>query len=157
MLRKHALMFNIINRLLDLCILLIITWLVGRKYGSTELIRVFAIYGSLLMIVIFSLSGVYSSWRETSIPGQIRFLFFIWLLVLIIFNIIILLLCNKQQLDILWPFALFRAPEFLYWSALVFLGLVAERIIVRITLNSFRKKGYNQRTVVIAGAGEAGN
>ncbi|MBU1183254.1 MAG: hypothetical protein KKE00_01065 [Proteobacteria bacterium] len=156
MFRKHALMFNIINRLLDLSILLIITWLVGQKYGSTELIKVFAICGSLLMIVIFSLSGIYKSWRETSIPGQIRFLFLAWLSVLIIFNVIILLLCNSQQMVVLWPFALFRAPEFLYWSALVFLGLAAERIIVKITLNSLRKKGFNKRTVVIAGAGEIG-
>lgn len=156
MLRKHALMFNIINRVLDLCILLIITWLVGQKYGSTELTKVLAIYGSLLMVVIFSLSGIYDSWRNTSISGQIRFLFFVWLSVLVIFNIIIILLCNKQQMVVLWPFALFRAPEFLYWSASVFLGLAAERIIVRIALNFLRKKGYNQRTVVIAGAGEEG-
>ncbi|WP_435548592.1 hypothetical protein, partial [Desulfobacterium sp. N47] len=47
--RKHAQLINIIQRVTDIFILLIITWLVSKKYGSNELNKVFAIYGSLLM------------------------------------------------------------------------------------------------------------
>lgn len=155
-LRKHAQIINITQRILDIFILLFITWLVSKNYGSNELNKVFAIYGSLLMVVIFSLLGIYKSWRETSIINQIKVLFFAWLFVLVVFNCIIFLLSNKEQLEILLPFGLFNAPEFIYWSGFVLTGLCIERIIVKILLHYFREKGYNQRRAVIAGAGEIG-
>ncbi|MGB5155987.1 MAG: undecaprenyl-phosphate glucose phosphotransferase, partial [Desulfobacterales bacterium] len=149
-------LINIIQRVTDIFILLIITWLVSKKYGSNELNKVFAIYGSLLMAVIFSFLGIYKSWRETSFFSQIRALFFAWFSVLIVFNLIILLLSNKEQLKILFPFGLFNAPEFLYWSVFVFAGLAIERVIAKTVLHSIRKKGYNQRFAVVVGAGNLG-
>ncbi len=155
-LKKHAQLINIVQRIIDIFILLIITRLVGEKYGSAELTKVFAIYGSSLMAVVFSLSGVYKSWRETPFITQFRVLLFAWFLVLIIFNTIILLLSNEEQMAVLWPFALFRAHEFIYWSLFVFMGLTIERLFVKIALNAVRKKGYNQRFAVIVGADELG-
>nr|CBX29359.1 unknown protein [uncultured Desulfobacterium sp.] len=72
--------------------------------------------------------------------SQIRALFFAWFSVLIVFNLIILLLSNKEQLKILFPFGLFNAPEFLYWSVFVFAGLAIERVIAKTVLHSIRKK-----------------
>ena len=155
-LNKHAPVFNIIKRILDICILLIITWLFGKKYGDSDLIRVLATYGGLLLFVIFSLLNIYKSWRNVSIGSQIRSLFLAWFSVLIVFNATILLLSSKEQLAVLWPFALFRLPEFLLWSLLVFLGLVVCRVVVKFFLIYFRRKGFNQRHAVIVGTGETG-
>ncbi len=155
-LRKHAAFFNISQRVLDIVILLLITWLFGKKFGPTDLIKIFAIYGSLLLFAVFSLLNIYKSWRGVSISNQIKRLLVGWIIALVVFNIIILLVSNKEQFAVLWPFALFRSPEFLYWSVFVFAGLVVERLIVKLVLRSIRDRGYNQRSAVIVGAGKTG-
>ena len=118
--------------------------------------RILAIYGSLLLFVIFSLLNVYKSWRGTSLFEEIKRLLLAWLLVLIIFNVLLLLLSNEEQLAVLWPFCLFRVPVFIYWSIFVFIGLIFLRIFTKLVLYYFRKKGYNQRRAAIVGAGDAG-
>lgn len=155
-LRRHASLINVIHRIADVSILLIITWLVKKFYGQPELMRVLAIYGSVLLAIIFSLFNVYKSWRSISLLNQIKTLFFAWISVLLIFNILVLLLSTQEQLAVLWPFCLFRNREFLLWSLFVFLGITAVRVAARFLLAFFRKKGYNQRRAVIVGTGEAG-
>jgi putative colanic acid biosynthesis UDP-glucose lipid carrier transferase len=147
---------NIFRRVLDVLILLGITWLMERWQGQTDLMRVLAIYGSLLLIVLFALLNVYRSWRGISLFKELKTLFFSWVSVLVIFNILLLLLSNKEQLAVLWPFCLFKVPLFLLWALVVFMGLAFLRIITEIVLLFFRKKGYNQRSAVIVGAGDAG-
>jgi exopolysaccharide biosynthesis polyprenyl glycosylphosphotransferase len=155
-LRRHALLFNMTQRALDIAILLAITWLFANRYGSPELMRVLAIYTSLFLVAIFSLFNIYKSWRSTFISDQIKMLVIAWSSVLIVFNIIILLLSNKEQLAVLWPYGLFQSPEFLYWSLFVFLGLAAFRVAVKTVLVFIRERGYNQRSAVIVGAGRTG-
>ncbi len=155
-LRRYASLINIIHRIVDVAILLIISWLVKSWFGQPELMRVLAIYGSVLLAIMFSLFNVYKSWRSISLLNQIRTLLFAWISVLLIFNILVLLLSTKEQLAVLWPFCLFRNKEFLLWSLFVFLGITAVRVAARFLLVFLRKRGYNQRTAVIVGAGQAG-
>jgi exopolysaccharide biosynthesis polyprenyl glycosylphosphotransferase len=156
LLKRHAPLFTTIHRILDIVVLIGITWVASRKYGQPDLMRLLPIYGSLFLVVIFSLFGVYKSWRVDFISSQIKTLFFAWCTVLAAFNVLILLLSNKEQLAILWPYCLFKSPQFIYWSLFVFLGLVALRIVIRLGLVFVRESGYNQRQAVIAGVGEAG-
>jgi len=156
MLKSHSSILNIFRRILDVFILLGITWLVERWQGQADLMRVLAIYGSLLLIVLFGLFNVYRSWRGLSLFKEIKTLFFSWISVLVIFNVLLMLLSTKEQLAVLWPFCLFKVPVFLLWALVVFIGLASLRIITELVLLFFRKKGYNQRTAVIVGAGDAG-
>jgi exopolysaccharide biosynthesis polyprenyl glycosylphosphotransferase len=155
-LRKHSLFFNFIQRILDVLIVLLVTWAIGQKYGSPDLVRVFATYGSLLLVVIFSIFRVYKSWRGISLLNQIRTILLAWSSVLFIFNIIILVLSNEEQLAVLWPLGLFRSREFLLWSFFVFVVLAIVRFLTKLLLIFFREKGFNQRSAVIVGAGKAG-
>jgi len=155
-LRKHAPLINFFQRILDVAILLFVTWLVEKWLGLTELMRILAIYGSLLLAIIFSLFDIYKSWRSIPLVNQIKSLLFAWIFVLIIFNILILLLSNKEQIAILWPYCLFCYEEFDLWALFVFLGLAVVRVVAKSFLIFIRGKGYNQRQAVIAGAGEAG-
>ena len=148
-LRRHALLFNFFQRALDVVVLLLITWIVGR-YGPRELMGVLAICGSLLVIVIFSLFKIYKSWRSISVLTQIKTLFFAWVCVLSVLGLLLLLLSRKEL------YGLFRPDEFVLWALLVFLGLTAIRVAVRLLLVFSRKRGYNQRSAIIVGAGEAG-
>jgi putative colanic acid biosynthesis UDP-glucose lipid carrier transferase len=156
MLRSNTQIINIFQRVLDVVILLLITWLTYKWLGQGPLVRVLAIYGSLLLIILFPLFNVYKSWRGISLFKEVKTLFFSWASVLIVFNVLLLLLSNKEQLAVLWPFCLFKVPVFLLWSLFVFLGLAILRISVKLILLYFRKKGYNQRSAVIVGAGDAG-
>ena len=148
-LRKHALFFNFIQRALDVVILLLITWVIGR-YGPRELMGVLAICGSLLVIVIFSLFKVYKSWRSISVLTQIKTVFFAWVCVLSVLGLLLVLLSKKELYGLSKPY------EFVLWALLVFLGLTAIRVAVKLLLVFSRKRGYNQRSAVIVGAGEAG-
>jgi len=148
-LRKHALLFNFSQRALDVVVLLLMTWIVGR-YGPRELMGVLAICGSLLVIVIFSLFKVYKSWRSISVLTQIKTLFFAWVCVLSVLGFLLVLLGKKGL------YGLFRPDEFILWALLVFLGLAAIRVAVKLLLVFSRKRGYNQRSAIIVGAGEAG-
>ena len=148
-LRKHALFFNFIQRALDVVILLLITWVIGR-YGPRELMGVLAICGSLLVIVIFSLFRVYKSWRSISVLTQIKAVFFAWVCVLSVLGLLLVLLSKKELYDLSKP------DEFVLWALLVFLGLIAIRVAVKLLLVFSRKRGYNQRSAIIVGAGEAG-
>jgi putative colanic acid biosynthesis UDP-glucose lipid carrier transferase len=156
LLRRYAPFFNLIQRILDISILLVVTWLVKRWYGQPDLMRVLAIYGTLLLVVIFSLFNVYRSWRSISLTNQVKTLLLAWITVLLVFNVHNLLLSNKAQLAILWPFCLFKTTEFHVWSLLVFLGILCVRVATKWLLMFLRKRGYNQRSAVIAGAGDAG-
>jgi len=118
--------------------------------------RVLAIYNSLLLIVLFALFNVYRSWRGISLFKEIKTLFFSWISVLVIFNVLLMLLSTKEQLAVLWPFCLFKVPVFLLWALVVFIGLASVRVITKLILLFFRQKGYNQRSAVIVGAGDAG-
>ena len=155
-LKPYSGTINIFRRILDVLILLFITSLVERWQGQTELMRILAIYGSLLLIVLFELFNVYRPWRGISLSKEIKTLFFSWISVLITFNVLLLLLSNEEQLAVLWPFCLFTVNVFLLWALLVFVGLASLRIITKLILLFFRKKGYNQRSAVIAGEGNAG-
>jgi len=148
-LRRHALLFNFFQRVLDVGVLLLITWIVGR-YGPRELMGVLAVCGSLLVIGIFSLFKVYKSWRSISVLTQIKTLFFAWVCVLSILGLLLVLLSKKEL------YGLFRPDEIVLWALLVFLGLTAIRVAVKLLLVFSRKRGYNQRSAIIVGAGEAG-
>ncbi len=148
-LRRHALLFNFIQRVLDVVVLLLTTWVVGR-YGLPELMGVLAICGSLLVIVIFSLFKIYKSWRSISVLTQIKTLFFAWVCVLSVLGLLLVLLSKKEL------YGLFRPDEFVLWALLVFLGLTAIRVAAKLLLVFSRKRGYNQRSAIIVGAGEAG-
>jgi len=155
-LRRHGAAINMIQRILDVLILLVATRMTAAWFGQPELMRILAIYCSFLVFVIFSLFNMYKSWRSIPLWSQIQSLFVLWILVLLVFNFLILLLSNRSQLTILWPFCLFQCKEFLFWGLFVFVGLAAVRLITRSFLYLIRKKGYNQRCAVIVGAGEAG-
>jgi exopolysaccharide biosynthesis polyprenyl glycosylphosphotransferase len=153
---KNVLLPNILYRMLDIVVLIGITWLVSGKSSHAELMRLLTIYGSLLMLVIFSACGIYKSWRVAFVSNQFKRLLLAWCAVLVVFNIIILLLSNQEQLAILWPYCLFKSPEFNSWALYVYLGLAAYRLLVKLGLAVFRESGYNQRTAVIVGAGRSG-
>jgi len=156
-LRKHASFITFLRRLLDIVIVIAVTDVIGRMYGTPELARALAIYGTIFTILFFNYLNLYQSFRQQTLFAQLRLLFFAWAGVVIAVNIIILLLANKAQLEILWPAALFGTPVYQMWIILGFVALATIRITVNGFLYIIRKKGYNTRSVVIVGTGPLAN
>ncbi|MFO7962795.1 MAG: sugar transferase [Desulfobacterales bacterium] len=149
-------LFNALQRGLDVLILLFITWLLHFIYQPTELFRMLGIYGSILLALVFHFAKVYRSWRGTKIVFQIQHLLLSWFLVIIFFNSLVLVLCTPDQFEALWPFTLLKTTVFQIWSLSIVLGLISFRVISRPLLMYFRKKGFNQRKAVIVGTGKSG-
>jgi putative colanic acid biosysnthesis UDP-glucose lipid carrier transferase len=156
MIRGSNPVINICQRVLDVAILIGVTRSVSGRMFPEELSKVLMVYCSLLMVVVFSLFNMYQSWRKTGARHQIRNLTLAWLTVLAGFNLIIILLSNKEQLAILTPFGLFASAGFNLWALIVYGGLAAARLAVRAVLGVVRSRGHNQQVAVIIGAGDTG-
>ena len=159
--RTNFSLLQILSHLLDPLIICISTWGLyglghGLGFGPYELIRVFTVYGSFLAFLVFPLFPIYRSWRGESLFSELKVLTAAGVIVLIIFNAIILLLANDQQLELLWPYSMLRLQVFWVWAfcCLLFMGTI--RLGGRLVFRLLRGKGLNRKIAVIIGAGDLG-
>ncbi len=158
LLKKYSVFFGMLFRVSDPAIVFAGSYIFYARgwLAPGELAKILAIYCGILVIIIFPLFDLYKSWRTETIGNEIRGIAGAWIIVLLLFNILMLLTANVEQRAVLWPFGLFKVKAFCIWSIAVFSGIICERFMVRLFLRLVRKNGWNQRHVVIAGAGEVG-
>lgn len=148
-LRPHQASVSVLQRILDIFVILsgmasVVFWHGGSL--DQEHITV-----SLLAVVVFyllsDLGQLYSSWRGERIREEIRKVGGVWVISFVSVFIFDYFFFEKLLIeDIL----------VLQWFSLVSVGLCGYRIILRTGLNTLRRKGFNTRTVAIAGAGPLG-
>lgn len=104
----------------------------------------FAIIAAAICIVIFSIMGLYESFRTTRIYRELSMVLFSVLLDTIILVAILFIMrlvdVSRWQLAIFFVFSVFL--------------LSLKRVILRSILHHFRKLGFNQKHVLIVGSGE---
>jgi putative colanic acid biosynthesis UDP-glucose lipid carrier transferase len=147
---------NISRRILDVATLLLLSSAVADVLVPPELARVLMVYCSLLMVVIFPLFSIYQPWQKLNMASEIRTIALAWASVLGAFNLVIIFLSNREQLDVLAPLGLFSSAGFNYWAVLVFVGLIAARWALRMIFSILRRHGYNRQSAIIIGAGTTG-
>tara|TARA_B100001123_G_scaffold54611_1_gene57780 strand:- start:1105 stop:2520 length:1416 start_codon:yes stop_codon:yes gene_type:complete len=103
--------------------------------------------GMLLTIVLFSWFRVYQPLRGISLKKELSNLFFAWGTVILFMVIIAFLTKTSTNFSRVWTVG---------WWALTGFLLLLLKIIIRFSVQYARSKGYNQRQVVIAGAGSLG-
>jgi putative colanic acid biosynthesis UDP-glucose lipid carrier transferase len=160
-LKSNAPLFRALSHLLDPLVIagasLIICYGLGEQsVGPHTLVKALAIYGPLFALLVFPAFRLYRAWRGEKLTTELVSLFWAWLSVLLLINCFIFLLANDQQRAILWPYGLFQEEIFFYWAFFCLVLMGAVRLLVRLILRSFRRKGYNHRTVAIVGAGPHG-
>ena len=160
-LKSNSSLLQILFHLLDPLVIVIGTWLMylsfqDSGFGPYTLIKVYCVYGPLLVFFVFPLFPIYRSWRGESLFAELKILTAAWVIVLVIFNAIILVLANEQQLTILWPYSMFRLKVFWVWAigCLIFMGTI--RLGGRLVFRFLRGKGLNRKTAIIIGAGDLG-
>ncbi|MEL7938659.1 undecaprenyl-phosphate glucose phosphotransferase [Pseudomonas delhiensis] len=148
-LRPHQASISILQRLLDLLVILagmsvVVLWH-DRKFDQDHAI---ASLIALVMFYFFSDIGqLYASWRGERIREEIRKVGGIWAT-----SFIGLFLCDYIFFDI----SMLEDVSLLQWFTLVLVSLCSYRVLMRITLNALRRRGFNTRSVAIAGAGPVG-
>ncbi|MBW2072019.1 MAG: undecaprenyl-phosphate glucose phosphotransferase [Deltaproteobacteria bacterium] len=158
-LREHATLVDYLSRSADPAIAVIVTLIMGRLngfLGPSDFVWVLTICIPIFIFFIYPLFGIYKSWRGLPIWQESRALLLAWTTVLLLFHIFTLLLSDREQFAILWPFGIFKYKPFLIWAAVVYLTTAVFRALIRSFLRSIRSRGYNIRRVVIAGAGDLG-
>jgi putative colanic acid biosysnthesis UDP-glucose lipid carrier transferase len=147
--RSHYSKIDIMCRILDVLLvaggLLFSAWL--QDYPWNPHFDFFAVVSAVLFYSVAKQSGLYTSWRTSSILKESGLIIRSWLTVMLI----ILLIAFIMK---------FSGPYFrrvmITWLAASMSALALLRIIIRIFLRYIRRRGRNTKTVAIGGAGDLG-
>ncbi|WP_160286027.1 undecaprenyl-phosphate glucose phosphotransferase [Pseudomonas knackmussii] len=148
-LRPHQASISVLQKLLDLLVICMGMGVVivsnGAPSDNTPIIA------TLLALVIFYLLGdfgqLYTSWRGERIREELRKVGGIWAVSFVGVFVADYFTANAPLLT---DWAL------LQWFSLVLISLCGYRVLLRIGLHALRRRGFNTRSVAIAGAGPLG-
>jgi len=147
-LRPHQATISILQKLLDMLVIsasmIIVTLINNTPFSDSPLIA------SLLALIIFYLLSdfgqLYTSWRGERIREELRKVGGIWAVSFVGVFITDYFVANMPGGD----------SALLQWFSLVLISLCGYRILLRTGLNALRRRGFNTRSVAIAGAGPLG-
>ena len=156
--KEHASILALIIRLQDWFLVVITGYL---SFLVLEKSKRFPPYESFLptdyllaLIIVFLLSAwllplfyQYKTWRGESILDEVRGILAGWFVVFSLFLAIVVFAKYSHHFSRTWIFL---------WFSFGVLAFIISRIILRFSLYFFRKKGLNQRHMVIVGSGELG-
>lgn len=101
----------------------------------------------LFTLIVFPFFNLYRPYRGISLWAETQRLFSAWITVAVL--LILLMFATKSS-------ASFSREWIGLWVTLGFVGLALFRVVLRMLLRYFRRRGYNLRHVVIVGAGHLG-
>ena len=149
LLQEYASTLTLISRLVDLlCVVagaLLAHW---WRFGNIELTTFYniaIILSAFLTFSIFSISGIYTSWRGRSWWHQTRTVTLTWFVVVVILIIISFLTKTSTIYSRQWM---------AMWSVTGLVCLLGFRFSFYKLLQYMRKKGWNHKRIVIVGTGE---
>lgn len=116
-------------------------WMMPRHYQYALAIVFFAV------VVVFPFFRIYRAYRGDSLWTEIQALFRAWLFVLAALAMLVFMTKTGDYFSRQWMGT---------WSIASFAVLALYRIGLRNVLRQARKRGYNQRHIVIVGAGKLG-
>lgn len=150
-LKENASLWEAVLRASDAAVVALTGWLAALLYlgalpndGAYAIGIVLAI---LLVLVGFPGFGLYRAWRGESIGRELRSLTLAWAMVLATLAVVAFLTKRGPEFSRGW---------FLIWLVLGWAALVGARVMLRNALRALRRRGMNQRRIVIVRTGEFG-
>lgn len=148
-LRSHQASISVLQRLLDLLVIFagmacVFAW---RNSTLFEEHLIAALLALVVFYVLSDLGQVYGSWRGERIREELRKISGIWAV-----SFVCVFLCEYFFISL----PALEDTAMLEWFTLALLFLCGYRVLLRISLNALRRKGFNTRSVAIAGAGPLG-
>ena len=144
LLRPHSSKLAFIHRLLDGAIVIYSLYICLQMFDIPSMSKygLAGVTAVLLFLFFAEINGTYQSWRSEPIWREIYRALVVW--VWVVCSLIILAFLLKSS-------AFYSRRVILAWLMLVPVLLSLLRVGVRLGLHSLRKRGWNSRSVVIAG------
>lgn len=143
--KTHSSKLSFLFRILDGLLILIILHVCVKLFG-VELVSSYwaaSAWSIILFISVAELNGLYRSWRFSPISREARQVVLVWAMVFVL--LVMLAFFTKTSV-------MYSRRVIFAWMILAPVSLVTVRVMVRLLLRELRKRGYNTRTLVIAGA-----
>lgn len=96
----------------------------------------------LLAAVVFNRFGFYSAWRNNSLISEIKVVTIGWAIVIMVLALFLFVSKSGGELPLGWA---------VLWFILSLIGFLGLRLVLRQLLRWLRRKGYNQRRILIVG------
>ncbi len=144
MLRQHASSFELIQRLLDVAVI-VLTMVLAAGLRHIELDVEYVLLPFLAVLIfemIAAVKGTYRSRRTETLSAEVFDVLGVWLVTAV--ALVFLGFASKKSAD-------FSRVAILTWMALAPIGLAGLRVLYREILRSIRVEGRNSRVVAFAG------
>lgn len=147
LLKDHSSIWSGLLQVVDLFVVGLSGVVAGELYlgsgvvftqGYLQLIAV----SLLLSVIVFNKFGFYAAWRNTSLAKELRTVSTGWATVTVVLALFFFLTKSGAEFSRVWS---------MLWFGLGLLGLLLVRLVLRQFLRWLRRKGYNQRKVLIVG------
>lgn len=143
-LKEYATLWEAMLRTSDAIIVVLSGWLASEIYlgGMPQLpgYRIGMVLAVLLCLIMFPAFGMYKVWRGRSITEEIWTLTLAWPATLVILTLFAFLTKTGPEFSRGW---------FLIWLGVGWVMLALSRTVLRSALRALRRRGFNQRNVVI--------
>lgn len=150
-LKNYSSMFHIFSRVMD-PLLVVVAALIAYeiRFSSYNIpiykeYKILILFSFFLVLIVFPLFNLYTSWRGQSLIKQSRSIFLAWITVVLITIIVLFGLKISSDYSRLW---------LSIWAITGICILISTRIIIFSFLQYERKRGKNLRYVIIVGAGD---
>jgi len=151
LLREYSSAISLIVRGVDLAVIVLAGLLAHYfRFDSMDIpsrYSVAILIAGLLVLGIFPMYGLYTSWRGKDRVELVRTLSGAWATVLIV--LIILAFLTKTS-------TLFSRQWLVEWAAMGWILLFGSRFLVGVGLGMMRERGLNHRHIIVLGAGRLG-
>ncbi len=148
---EHAALSSFTARMLDVLVIIGTAYIAYRlRFGDipfSETYLVLVVFALLLAIMLFPQCGLYHPLRNTHWPHLLQRLVIAWALLMLCLIVIGWATKTSAEFSRLWLG---------YWAGLGFMGLLATHALTASFLSAMRKRGWNQKRVLVAGAGNGG-
>ena len=148
-LKEYAALWETLLRASDACVVVLSGWLASVIYlgGMPQLpgYRIGMVLAVLLCLILFPAFGMYRVWRGRSVADEVWTITLAWPATLVALALFAFLTKTGPEFSRGW---------FVIWLGMGWVLLALSRAVLRSTLHALRRRGFNQRRVVIVGSRE---
>lgn len=147
LLKEYASIWSALLQMVDLLVVTVSSMIAGELYLEPDQVftrnylQLLAV-ALLLAVIVFNKFGFYSAWRNSSLAREMRVVTMGWATVLAALTLFFFLTKSGAEFSRIWA---------VLWFGLGLCGLLVVRVVLRQFLRWLRRKGYNQRKILIVG------
>lgn len=147
LLKEHASIWSGLLQMVDLLIVAISGVVAGEMYLAPDQVltrsylQLLAV-ALLLAVIVFNKFGFYSAWRNSSLASELHTVGLGWATMMVVLTLFFFLTKSGAEFSRIWA---------MLWFGLGLAGLVVVRLVLRQFLRWLRRKGYNQRKILLIG------